>query len=262
MQMVKETYTQPYKEWTFWAKTVVVAIAFWVLLAADWTLSRSLVEMHLTVLQKMRLTDLGDLRRYSDANAALPTDPDRVVFFGDSITYQWNLARFFSNQSYLNRGIGGEATADMLVRFRQDVINLHPKVVVILGGINDFAEQNLGGNLAEERKISNVASNIETMAELSAIHGIRPVFLSVLPINDYDRLGWQASHLVSSHMIIAHNDWLQKYCAENHYLYIDVFSSMVDERGKLRREFSDDGLHPNDAGYKVMAAVFAKNFHG
>jgi len=232
-------------------------------LVAVWKLAQIFTPgvLHLTVLQQERITNLGRLEQYRDANKLLPPDPDRVVFFGDSITYGWDLDASFHDSHFINRGINGQTTSDMLVRFRQDAIDLRPKAVVILAGVNDFGENNAGGDIDKRHKIANVQSNISTMAELAEAHRIRPVFLSLLPINDYTEHGKLISHLVSADLVAEQNEWLQTFCETHGYLFVDLYSNMVDQRGKLRVELSDDGLHPNKEGYKIMAAVFARSFH-
>ena len=243
-------------------KAFIVAVVFWGSIAGTWKLATILsAPAPLSDNQKARVTNLGDLPRYHDANAGLPQDPDRVVFFGDSITFRWDLWESFHNRNYLNRGIGGQTTGDMLVRFRQDVINVRPKTVVILAGINDIGEHNIGGDRNEEHKLENIESNIETMAELAELHGIRPVFLSVIPVHFYARVGQYLSKVIPARLIVEQNKWMKSFCEEHHYQYIDVYSAMLDERGMLKRDLSEDGVHPNAAGYAVMAQVFSKEFH-
>ncbi|HEX6806256.1 MAG TPA: SGNH/GDSL hydrolase family protein [Terriglobales bacterium] len=196
--------------------------------------------------------DYGQLARYRDANAALkPASPgeNRVVFFGDSITDIWKLEESFPGKPYINRGIGGQTTSQMLVRFRQDVIDLGPKVVVILAGTNDIA-----GNTG---KISNddIEANLATMAELARLHHIRVVFSSVLPVYNYTPQSQEFFNSRPMSRIVALNDWLKGYCAASGSVYLDYFDSMRDEKGMLKRDLADDGLHPNKSGFAVMAPL-------
>ena len=199
--------------------------------------------------------DYGERARYRQANAALkPPAPGerRVVFFGDSITDIWRLDQFFPGKPYINRGIGGQTTSQMLVRFRQDVIDLQPKVVVILAGTNDIA-----GNTGP---ISNdgIEANLASLAELARAHGIQVVFASVLPVSNYTARSQEFFASRPVDRILALNRWLRDYCAKEHLVYLDYFSAMVDERGMLRRELADDGLHPNRMGYDVMVPLVEK----
>ncbi|HEY1263432.1 MAG TPA: SGNH/GDSL hydrolase family protein [Terriglobales bacterium] len=207
--------------------------------------------------------DYGQLARYRDDNAKLPPpapNENRVIFFGDSITDIWHLDDYFPNKHYINRGIGGQTTPQMLVRFRQDVIDLQPKVVVILAGTNDIA-----GNTGPMRN-EDIEANYASMAELLHAHGIRLVFSSVLPVHDYTPKALDFFHQRSQSRILELNKWLMDYCAEHRIVYLDYFSAMVDDTGKLKRELADDGLHPNDAGYKIMVplaeAAIAKALKG
>ena len=196
--------------------------------------------------------DFGELARYRDANAALAPSAageNRVVFFGDSITDIWKLPDYFPGKPYINRGIGGQTTPQKLVRFRQDVIDLHPKVVVMLAGTNDIA-----GNTGPMRN-EDIEANYASMAELARAHGIRVVFSSVLPVHNYTDRSKELFAQRSPARILALNEWLKKYCAENEIVYLDYFSAVVDDKGLLKKELADDGLHPNSAGYKIMAPL-------
>jgi len=200
--------------------------------------------------------DFGQLARYRDANVALAAPPaaeNRVVFLGDSITDYWKLSDYFPGKPYINRGIDGQTTPQMLVRFRQDVIDLHPKVVVVLAGTNDIA-----GVTGPTRNV-DIEDNYASMADLARGHGIRVVFASVLPVHNYTRAAKDSFALRPRERILALNEWLKNYCARNHLVYLDYFSVLVDDRGMLKRELADDGLHPNDAGYKVMAPLAEKS---
>jgi lysophospholipase L1-like esterase len=174
------------------------------------------------------------------------------VFVGDSITDYWKLADYFPGKPYINRGVDGQTTPEMLVRFRQDVIDLHPQVVVVLAGTNDIAGVT-GRTLNED-----IEANYASMAELAHAHGIRVVFASVLPVHNYTHDAEESFALRPRDRILALNKWLQDYCARNHFVYLDYFSALVDERGMLNRLLADDGLHPTNAGYKIMAPLAEK----
>jgi len=196
--------------------------------------------------------DYGQLARYREANAALAppaAGENRVVFFGDSITDIWHLDQYFPGKPYINRGIGGQTTPQMLVRFRQDVIDLHPKVVVVLAGTNDIA-----GNTGPMRS-EDIEANYTSMAELARANGIRLVFASVLPVHNYSEKSKDFFAQRPSGRILQLNQWLKDYCAKNRLVYLDYFSALADDKGMLKRELADDGLHPNDAGYKIMAPL-------
>jgi lysophospholipase L1-like esterase len=200
----------------------------------------------------MFMNDYGQLSRYHDADAQLgPATPgeQRVVFFGDSITDIWKLDESFPGKHYINRGIGGQTTPQMLVRFRPDVIDLHPAVVVVLAGTNDIA-----GNTGEET-LEQIEGDYATMAELAKAHGIRLVFASVMPINDYNQRALWFFLQRSPAKILALNEWLKKYCADNGLVYLDYYSAMVDGNGMLKAGLTADGLHPNAAGFAAMAPL-------
>src|SRR6266516_2135486 len=182
--------------------------------------------------------DYGQLARYRDANAALKppaAGESRVVFFGDSITDIWHLDESFPGKPYVNRGIGGQSTSQMLVRFRQDVINLQPKVVVILAGTNDIA-----GNTG---RISNedIEANFSSLAELARAHNLRAIFSSILPVHNYTPKGEEFFAQRSTDRILALNAWMKDYCVANNLTFLDYFSAMVDDKGLLKRELADDG---------------------
>jgi lysophospholipase L1-like esterase len=196
--------------------------------------------------------DYGQLARYRDANAALKppaSGENRVVFFGDSITDMWTLEGSFPGKPYLNRGIGGQTTPQMLVRFRQDVIDLHPRVVLILAGTNDIA-----GNTGPMR-LEDIESDYASMAELARANHIAVVFSSVLPVHSYTPRAQELFTQRSPEKILALNRWLQNYCDANGLVYLDYFTAMVDDKGLLKRDLADDGLHPNPNGYKIMAPL-------
>lgn len=196
--------------------------------------------------------DYGQLARYRDANAKLgppPAGEHRVVFFGDSITDIWKLEGFFPGKPYVNRGIGGQTTSQMLVRFRQDVVDLQPKVVVILAGTNDIA-----GNTGPMRN-EDIEANLASMAELARVHDIHVVLASILPVHNYSERAKDFFAQRPPKRILEINDWLKKYCKDHLIVYLDYFSALVDDKGLLKKDLADDGLHPNDAGYKIMAPL-------
>ena len=198
------------------------------------------------------LNDYGEEARYREANTLLKSPAageNRVVFFGDSITDMWNLGQSFPGRPYINRGISGQTTSQMLVRFRQDVINLQPRVVVILAGTNDIAGNT--GPIAD----SDIEANFASLAELARTHNIRVVYCSILPIHNYTPQSQELFSQRSPQRILALNRWLSDYCSNNSLVYLDYFSAMVDDKGMLKRELARDGLHPNRAGYAIMAPL-------
>jgi lysophospholipase L1-like esterase len=205
------------------------------------------------------LRDWPNLARYAEANAALAVPAKfelRVVFMGDSITDAWvspQYGGFFPGKAYVDRGISGQTTPQMLIRFRPDVIALRPKVVVILAGTNDIA-----GNTGP-MTLGEIEGNLASMAELARTNKIRVVLASVLPVSNYghDRQGNPQDMRInrSPEKILELNAWIRKYAAENGHTYLDYFSSMVDEQGLLQRDLSEDGLHPNAKGYAIMSPL-------
>jgi lysophospholipase L1-like esterase len=201
--------------------------------------------------------DFGELKRYRDADAALgapAAGEKRVIFLGDSITDYWKLADYFPGKPdvVINRGIDGQTTSQMLVRFRQDVIDLHPMVLVVLAGTNDVA------GVTGRTRNEDIEANYASIAELARPHGIRVVFCSLLPVNNYTEDAKESFALRPHERILALNAWLKDYCAKHRLVYLDYFSAMVDNKGMLKRDLSDEGLHPNAAGYKVMAPLAEK----
>jgi lysophospholipase L1-like esterase len=177
-----------------------------------------------------------------------------VIFIGDSITDYWKLADYFPSRPYavMNRGIDGQTTPQMLVRFRQDVIDLHPKVLVVLAGTNDVA------GVTGRTRNEDIEANYASMAELARAHKIHLVFSSLLPVYNYTEEAKESFALRPAERILALNRWLKDYCSKNGLVYLDYFSALVDDRGMMKRDLSDDGLHPNVAGYKVMAPLAEK----
>jgi lysophospholipase L1-like esterase len=198
--------------------------------------------------------DYGQLARYRAANASLKEPKrgeDRVVFFGDSITDIWHLDEYFPGKPYLNRGIGGQTTPQMLVRFRQDVVNLEPKLVIILAGTNDIA-----GNTGPMR-IEDIEADFASLAELARANNIKLIYSSVLPVHNYTEKSKDFFAQRSPQKIVLMNNWLRSYCAVPSHActYLDYFSAMVDDKGLMKKDLADDGLHPNAAGYKIMAPM-------
>ena len=224
-----------------------------------------------------QLQDWNQLGRYHQGNEELrkqPTDPRRVVFLGDSITDFWRLNEYFPGRAYVNRGIGGQTTPQMLVRMYPDVIDLKPAAMVLLAGTNDIA-RNTGPMTAEM-----IEENIMAIAELAQHHGIKVVLCSVLPVSDYPFLRQQSERgtqpqpaagipgfglppkikMTDGHPpadILKLNAWMKKYAAQTNAVYADYFAALVDEKGWLKEGYSADGLHPNAEGYKLMAPIVA-----
>src|SRR6202171_3268515 len=204
-----------------------------------------------------RLQDWPELSRYREFNAQLPPSAKgevRVVFMGDSITDGWSSPQFggfFPGKPYVNRGIGGQTTPQLLLRFRPDVIALQPKVVVILAGTNDTA-----GNTGP-MSLEDIEANYASMAELAKANSIQLVFASILPVHNYTPESQDLFAQRSPQKIVELNRWLKRYSAEHGDIYLDYFSAMVDEKGLLKRDLAEDGLHPNRAGYSIMAPLAA-----
>jgi lysophospholipase L1-like esterase len=201
------------------------------------------------------MNDFAELGHYRAANAALPppaAGESRVVFFGDSITEAWPLDRDFPGKPYVNRGISGQTTSQLLLRLHDDVIDLGARAVVVLAGTNDIAGNT--GPIA----LDEIEENFESMAELARAHGVRVVFSSITPIHNYTRGSELNFDIRSPEKIVALNRWLEHYCRANGLVYLDYFSAMVDQHGLMRKELADLGLHPNAAGYAVMQPLAAR----
>jgi lysophospholipase L1-like esterase len=216
-----------------------------------------------------QLQDWNQLGRYHQANEELkkqPADPKRVVFMGDSITDFWRLDEYFPGKPYIDRGISGQTTPQMLVRIYPDVIDLKPAAMIVLAGINDVS-RNTGPSTAEM-----IEENIMAMTELAQRHGIKVVLCSLLPVSDYPFLKQQSGiaptgrapvpriKMTDSHPpadILMLNTWIKDYAARVNAVYVDYFTALLDEKGWLKDALSDDGLHPNADGYKVMAPIAA-----
>jgi len=200
------------------------------------------------------LSDVANLKRYAaeDAQVKSPAPGEqRVVFFGDSITDFWGrrYGKFFPGKPYLNRGISGQVTPQLLLRFRQDVIDLQPRAVVFLAGTND-----IGGSLGPIDAAAT-HNNIMSMVELAKAHHIAVVLSSLTPVCDYISPQTDKRPMEK---IKAMNDWLKEYAARAGVVYLDYWSAMLDDKGMLKKELTWDGLHPNDAGYDVMGPLAEK----
>jgi lysophospholipase L1-like esterase len=199
--------------------------------------------------QQLR-SDWANLARYREANATVapPANGEtRVVFMGNSITEGWQkyFPTMFAGKPYINRGIGGQTTPQMLVRFRPDVVALKPKVVVILAGTNDIAG-NTGSSTLEM-----IEDNLASMADIARANGIKVVLSSVLPVFDYP---WKPG-LEPAPKIIALNKWMKEYAEKHGAIYLDYHSAMADSRGGMREGLASDGVHPNETGYRLMAPL-------
>jgi lysophospholipase L1-like esterase len=197
-----------------------------------------------------KLADWPQLERYRAANAALAppaAGEDRVVFYGASMTEGWGMhgSSFFPGKSYVNRGISGQTTEQMVVRFRQDVIDLHPKAVLILAGTNDVAG-NTGPTTPEMTE-----GNWTSMAELAKANGIRVIFASITPSTDFP---WRRG-LHPADKIRALNAWLKDYCAAHSLIYLDYYSALANEEGGMKADLTVDGVHATVKGYEVMAPL-------
>ena len=196
-------------------------------------------------------TEFAGLARYRDENAKLPAREDgRVVFMGNSITEGWAplFPTLFPGKPYVGRGISGQTTAQMLLRFRQDVIELHPSVVVILAGTNDIAG-NTGSATLDE-----IQDNIASMADMARANGIRVVLCSVLPVFDYP---WKPG-IEPAPKIVSLNSWIRSYALTHGAIHADLHSATRDERDGMKAEYTYDGVHASESGYRVMAAVVAR----
>ncbi len=194
--------------------------------------------------------DWAKYTRYAKANAEVSSAP-KAVLMGDSITDGWPGAdpSFFADNNLVGRGISGQVTSQMLLRFRQDVIDLHPKYVVILAGTNDIAENY--GKIDMEKTFGNIVS----MCDLAKANGIRPIICSVIPAAAFK---WRPSVTDAAEQIVRLNDMLQKYAHANRIKYVDYHSAMKDDRGGLPAELAKDGVHPTKEGYDIMKALLLK----
>lgn len=194
--------------------------------------------------------DVNQLGYYHSANELLksqPEDPHRVVFLGDSITEGWKIGNFFPGKPYVNRGVSGQTTSQMLVRTFPDVIDLHPAAVIVLAGTNDIAANN------GPETMQMVEENIEAITELAQKHGIKVILCSVLPVSNYASQPQTPRHPTAQ--IVALNKWIQDFALQTGALYCDYYSALVDQRVFLKEGLSEDGLHPNARGYAVMVPL-------
>jgi len=202
---------------------------------------------------RLRSPDRDNLKRYAEANEKLaPPSPQkpRVVFLGDSITDGWRLNEYYGGErDFVNRGIGGQITGEMLGRMKADVIDLKPRLVLVLAGIND-----LGRGVA----VGAIENNLSMIADLAEAHHIEPMFASVLPVSDYHKdvnPQYARTTRLAPSKILELNGWLKSFCEQRHFRYVDYYSSLVDKAGFLQADLADDGLHPNGKGYRLMAPI-------
>lgn len=197
--------------------------------------------------------DWANLSRYEKENEILmqsSESSDRVVFMGNSITEGWIKVdpNFFKDNNFVNRGISGQTTPQMLIRFRQDVINLKPKAVVILAGTNDLA-----GNTGPS-SVEKIEGNIKSMCELAKSNNIKVILCSILPAYDYP---WRAG-IYPTEKILEINKWMKEYTNENNFSFVDYFTQLADENNALNKKYSGDGVHPNEVGYSIMKPIVLK----
>ena len=202
------------------------------------------------------VNDYGNTARYAADNQKLPPPApgeERVVFMGDSITDGWgrgnNGSTFFPGKPYVNRGISGQVTAQMLLRFYPDVIALKPKAVLILAGTND-----IGGNIGPV-PLETIENNLVAMSDMARANGIKVILASLTPVCDYHQPQTEARPPAT---INALNRWIKDYSEKSHFVYLDYFSATVDDKGFFKAEITNDGLHPNAAGYKIMGPLAEK----
>jgi lysophospholipase L1-like esterase len=220
--------------------------------------ARDRLEAHFSALLQLKETQLRDpdrdaLRRYAETNLKIGAPRpgvQRVVFLGDSITDFWRLNEYFPpERDFVNRGISGQITGQMLGRMKADVIDLKPALVLVLAGTND---------IARGVPLKTIEDNLTMIADLAAANKIRPLFASLLPASDYYKTEdpqYERSKLRPPETIRALNAWLRKFCGERNYTYVDYYTQLVDDAGFLKADASDDGLHPNSKGYRLMAPV-------
>lgn len=197
-----------------------------------------------------QLADWNQLGRYHADDERLmapPAEPNRVVFLGDSITDGWNLAQNFPDKPYVNRGISGQTTPQMLVRVFPDVIDLHPAALIILAGTNDIA-----GNTGPET-LTMVEENLQAISELAAAHGIKIILCTLTPVSDYTAHKQTANRPPAQILML--NNWIRTYAQQTHLGLADYYPAIVDDRGMMREGYSNDGLHPNARGYALLDPV-------
>jgi len=202
--------------------------------------------------RQLRNPDRDNRARYSEQNtrAGAPTPgKPRIVFLGDSITDFWHLNEYFPDRDFLNRGISGQITGQMLGRMESDVIRLQPAAVVVLGGTND---------ISRGVPLPTIEDNLAMIAELATYYKIKVLFSSVLPVSDYHKdvdPSYERTRTRPLATIRSLNDWLKAYCAKRNLVYLDYYSKLTDNSGFLKADLADDGLHPNSAGYRLMAPL-------
>lgn len=202
--------------------------------------------------RQLRAPDRDNVQRYFEADRKLGAPvagKPRVVFLGDSITDFWRLNEYFPDRDFVNRGISGQITGEMLGRMQSDVIDLKPAAMVVLAGTND-----IGRDVA----LTTIEGNLTMIADLADYHHIKPIFASLLPVSDYhekENPAYLQTKRRPPTQIRALNSWLQDFCARRNYAYVDYFSEVSDASGLLKPDLSDDGLHPNSAGYRIMAPL-------
>lgn len=197
-----------------------------------------------------RDADPNNLKRFAEADSKLPPPgKSRVVFLGDSITDSWRLNEYFTGRDFVNRGISGQTTTQLLGRFLQDVVSLHPQAVLILAGTNDIAR-----GIA----LNGIEDNLTMIAELARAHGITPLFASITPVSDYHKSEdprYEMTRLHPPSVIVQVNAWLRDYCRREGLTYVDYYTALADSTGRLPADEADDGLHPNAKGYRIMAPI-------
>ena len=209
--------------------------------------------------RQLRNPDPDNLSRYAEADSrtgAPKPDRTRVVFLGDSITDFWRLNEYFPDRDFINRGISGQTTGQMLGRMQSDVISLHAAALVVLGGTNDIAR---GMSLAA------IENNLTMIADLAEYHNIKLILASVLPVSDYHKdvnPNYEMTMTRPPATIRTLNTWIQAFCASRKYQYLDYYSQMVDPAGLMKSDLADDGLHPNSKGYRMMAPEALKAIDG
>ena len=202
--------------------------------------------------RQLRTPDRDNLTRYSEMDSRTsPPQPDmpRVVFLGDSITDGWRLNEYFADRDFLNRGISGQITGQMLGRMESDVIKLKPAVMLVLGGTND---------IARGVPVSIIEDNLTAIADLADFHQVKVILASVLPVSDYHKdvnPNYEMTRTRPPATIRTLNDWIRNFCARRDFIYLDYYSQMVDTDGYLKADIADDGLHPNSVGYRIMAPL-------
>jgi lysophospholipase L1-like esterase len=228
-------------------KSMTKSIKQWIMALAGLWACLALLPQSVMAADNPDWANLGAYRAKDAALLAKGPQKHRVVFMGDSITEGWdpNAQSWFAQETFVNRGISGQTTPQMVLRFRQDVIDLKPAVVVILAGTNDVAG-NTGPATPEM-----IVGNIATMAELARAHGIKAIICSVIPTNHYP---W-APDVKPAQTVMEINERLKTYAKAEGFIYVDYYAAMVDDKAGLRGDYGDDGVHPNGAGYAVMEAL-------